>query len=349
MYSQVLIYYFSGTGNARNAAVWFGDEAKKHGLDFEMINIAKVDREDIFAPDTDTLVGFISPTHGFHFPRITTSFIGKFPLNNGGSAFVMNRRAGLRIGKIFIPGLSGILHYWCWIVLRLKGYSVKGLYPVDLPSNWLSIHPAVRKKGVDKIYNHIEPRVRLFARKMIAGKRSYRALYDIIQDLLIAPVALGYVYVGRYLFAKSFIASNQCNMCGLCEKSCPVRAIKEVDGRMYWTLKCESCMKCMNECPHQAIESAHGFIVVVATALTITVGYLLDLMLTSDLFSDWTWLQNGWIRFAIKSILLIPFLVQAYKLMHWLKQFKSWNKFFIHTSLSHLKFWKRYQAPKLRL
>ena len=61
------------------------------------------------------------------------------------------------------------------------------------------------------------------------------ALYDIIQDTLISPVAIGYMYAGRYFFAKSFITSSDCDNCPICEKTCPVNAIKQVDGRMFWT------------------------------------------------------------------------------------------------------------------
>lgn len=56
-----------------------------------------------------------------------------------------------------------------------KGFSIVGLYPVDLPSNWISLHPSLKKTGIDIIYEKIEPKVRDFAKK-IAQKMQFKAL-----------------------------------------------------------------------------------------------------------------------------------------------------------------------------
>ena len=68
-FHKVLIYYFSGTGNAKNTAFWIGDEVKKQGIDLQIINIAKIQDQDISRPEENTLIGFISPTHGFFIFR----------------------------------------------------------------------------------------------------------------------------------------------------------------------------------------------------------------------------------------------------------------------------------------
>ena len=345
-YKKVIIYYFSGTGNAKNTALWIADEAKRKGMDFEIINIAKTNNQEIPKPVDNTLIGFISPTHGFHFPEIMRKFIYGFPKTNNCSAFIVNTRAGLRIGKLFLPGLSGVLHYWSSLILIRKGFKIVGLQAVDLPSNWLFIHPAVRKKGTDLMYQRVEPIVRQFAKNIINGKKVYRALYDIIQDTLISPVAIGYMYVGRYFFAKSFIASSDCDNCGICEKTCPVNAIKQVNGRMFWTYKCESCMKCMNNCPQKAIETAHGFILVFVFLLVALLKYSLKQLLTIEPFKDLYWLQTGVMEFLIFSVIFIPFLILAYRIMHWLLKFKVFERLVVYTSLSRFKFWGRYNPPK---
>ncbi len=250
-YNRIILYYFSGTGNAKNTAFWIADEAKKLGFEADIINITT--NKKISQPQENTLIGFISPTHGFHFPGIMRKFIRRFPNAKNCSTFVMNTRAGLRAGKIFIPGLSGVLHYWAALILYSKGFKIVGLQPVDLPSNWLSLHPAIREKGIKRIYQHIEPKVRNFAQKILNGKISYRALFDIIQDIIVSPLSILYIFFGKYLFAKSFIASSECTLCGLCENACPVQAIKRIDNRMFWTTQCGSCMKYMNHCLQKAI------------------------------------------------------------------------------------------------
>lgn len=42
-----------------------------------------------------------------------------------------------------------------------------------------------------------------FAKAMLEGKRDFRALWDLPQDLLIGPISLDYYFIGRFLFAKS--------------------------------------------------------------------------------------------------------------------------------------------------
>ncbi len=347
-YKKLVIYYFSGTGNAKNTASWIGDEAKRKGIDIEIINIALIDYRKLQKPADNTLVGFCSPTHGFHFPEIMRKFIYNFPKVNNCDAFILNTRAGIRIRNLFLPGLSGILHYWVSVLLMMKGFAITGLFPVDLPSNWISIHPSFRKKGTDLIYQHIEPKVRKFAADILNGNKRFRALYDIIQDLLVSPVAIGYIFCGRYFFAKSFIASHDCDDCGLCLKSCPVKAIKKIDGRMFWTHKCESCMKCMNTCPKRAIETAHGFITLACIITSVGMGSVINTVLSVPDYSNWHWLQNGSIKFLIWSTVVLPILFLSYRFMHRLLKYKFFERLVVYTSLTKFRFWGRYKPTKYR-
>jgi len=68
--NKIIVYYFAGTGNAKNSALWIKDEVEKIGREVEIFDIAKIDITAIPIPEEGTIVGFISPTHGFHFPEI---------------------------------------------------------------------------------------------------------------------------------------------------------------------------------------------------------------------------------------------------------------------------------------
>lgn len=347
-YDALTIYYFSGTGNAKNTAIWIQEEACKIGLKVELFDIAENFSQQLAEPDENSLIGFISPTHGFHFPKIMRRFIKQFPKSKNCSAFVANTRAGTRIGRKTIVGLSGVLHYWSYVVLKRKGYKIVGLFPVDLPSNWISLHPAFRKAGTKIIYENSERKVRRFARELSNGGQNYRALFDIVQDMVIAPVSVLYDLFGKYFFSKSFIASSHCNNCNLCMTSCPVGAIKEVNGRKYWTLQCESCMKCMNECPRKAIETAHGFLFLVFVVTTVFLWFLSDILLEMPVLENWLWLKDRSVLFGLKSILIFPFLFIGYRLMHWLMRFSLFERLFVISSFTHYRFWGRYNLRKLR-
>jgi len=81
-------------------------------------------------------------------------------------------------------------------------------------------------------------------------------------DLLLMPIAIMYYIYGRFILSKTFIATQDCNACGLCIEACPVNAISFKNNRPYWSFNCESCMHCMNHCPTRAIETPHFFITI---------------------------------------------------------------------------------------
>ena len=335
---KLYLYFFSGTGNARQTALWMQEEASCKGWETISYELGR-DMGLPPVPEEGAMVGFISPTHGFHFPAIMRRFIRRFPRAMKGRAFVMNTRAGLRIGKVFLPGLSGLVHVVSALVLRLKGYSIVGLQPVDLPSNWISIHPAVRMTGVKLMHERLEPKVKRFTGEILEGKRRYKALVSLPFDVAIIPIALGYLLVGRFFLAKTFFASHSCDNCGLCIESCAVGAIKEKEGRMFWTWRCESCMKCMNICPQQAIQTPHGFVALIIKASYIVFGLLLLRL---------PWLATKGIATLVISVIMILVLYLVYRGMHYLLRFRAIERLMVWTSLSWLPFWGRYHARKLK-
>lgn len=257
--SSLVVYYFSGTGNARTVASWLCEAASRKKIASRMINIADIDRRHVAAPDPDALVAFVSPVHGFNYPPIMVHFLFHFPKGKN-AVLLLNTRAGMKIGKVATPGLSGVTFYLASLFLLLKGYTINAHYPVNLPSNWMSIHPSLNARTVQFLFDKYRAKVTAFAERALDGKKNFKGLIEIVQDAIIAPITLGYYLVGRFFFAKSFYASRECDNCGVCIKGCPVHAIKEVGGRPYWRYTCESCMKCMSTCPKRAIETAHGFV-----------------------------------------------------------------------------------------
>ena len=344
-FQKLKIYYFSGTGNAANVAKWFADEAGNLGLENEIVNIADLRGKVINRESENTLIGICSPTHGFNFPPITLKFIFRFPRGRN-KVFIMNTRAGMKLWKIHTIGLSGLAQLLSALVFLFKGYRIVGMRPVDLPSNWISIHPGIRKKVVVSIFRRCERNTRRFARHILQGKKRYRALFDIVQDLAISPIALGYYFVGRYILAKSFIATHDCTLCNLCVKSCPVQAIRILDRRPYWTFKCESCMKCMNSCPQRAIQTAHG-LVIGSLYLLFTIGMEWLYFYSVDHLPEGTFrtiMQSGSMEFLVASALCIPFLLVAYRLVHFLMRYRIFERIVSYTSLTIFRFWRRYRA-----
>jgi ferredoxin/flavodoxin len=335
-YKRVVIFYFSGTGNAKRIALWLAEFAAKQEIDCQSFNIARLERSSIEDLDPDALIVIISPIHGFNFPKITLDFIRHFPKGKN-NIVLMNTRAGMKIGSYITPGLTGIAFIFSSVILKLKGYKIVGQIPFDMPSNWISIHPSLNSNTVKYLHKENYSRVEKHANMLFSGKKDFHAYRDIIQDILIAPIALGYYLVGRFVFSKSYYASNDCDNCGLCVKQCPVKAIKLVNDRPYWTFNCESCMKCMNSCPKNAIETAHGLMVGTSIFSSVLLTYILYNMMKINIQSEFfRWILFNAVFFALLWIL--------YRVQHILLRNRFISKWIAFTSLTHYSFWGRYKS-----
>jgi len=346
MDEKLRLYYFSGTGNARNVAHWFGEVAEQKGVNTGVTDIAGIDRKNIEKPEPGSMIGFISPTHGFNYPPAMMYFIFRFPRSKGNRVFLMNTRAGMKLSKWFLPGLSGLALWLSALVLLMKGYKIVGLRSIDLPSNWISFHPGLKEQVVASIYEHCKKVTVAFAVKILQGKHAYTAFRDIIQDLLISPIAVGYFFMGRFILAKSFYANENCDKCDLCINNCPVKAILTVDNRPFWSYRCESCMRCMNNCPKRAIDTAHGYII--GIMILLNMGIMV-----------WFWqgvgnfihipADNGWAKFAVTVtgwVLTFVVMVVSYRIYHYLLRIPGIRDLFYYTSVTRFKFWRRYKLSK---
>jgi len=343
-WKSLYIFYISGTGNARASSEWIADEAIKRGL---KTVVQRIDRlENVIMPTVEEkpLIGFAFPTHGFNAAPIMLKFIAGFPTNLCRDVFLLNTRAGMKLYKLFMPGLSGVALLLPAFILWLKGYKCIGFRPVDLPSNWIPLHPGLKKKVIESIFSRCEEIVRKFAHKIFNGKKVYRGLYSLPVDLLISPLALGYYIGGRFFLSKTFIANYNCDECGICIKECPTSSIKFVGNRPYWKLTCESCMRCLNRCPRNAIEAAHGMAVVFWLIFSAVNTQVLLFIHTLNLQPDFWWWKIAADIIGIGGMILIAALL--YRIMHYAMGFKPISYLVRFTSLTALPFWRRYKFNK---
>ncbi len=349
-YNKLIIYYFSGTGNAKNASLWILKSAEEKGLKTQLINIDRF--ESIERPDIieKTLIGFCSPTHGFNLPPIVLKFIRKFPKVKNADVFILNTRAGMKLHKFFIPGLSGLAQILPALILKIKGYRIIGMQPLDLPSNWIFFHPGLKEKVIHSIFNRCNNIVNDFAIKIISGRKSFKALLSLPIDIAVVPISLGYYFIGRFFLAKTLIATDACNSCEKCVKQCPVKAITMVNERPFWSYKCESCMRCVNNCSQRAIETMHSYATLLIFISSLVISPLLIAMLKYigawDLVNKSIVTENIWL--VIDAFIFLLFVFLTYRILHFLMRYKIFNNVITYTSLSKYKFWRRYKAPKIR-
>ena len=66
--NAIKIFYFSGTGNAKQVAQWFSGLAAENSVDCQLFDIAKTDVRSIDYINSEDLVFIIAPIHGFNYP-----------------------------------------------------------------------------------------------------------------------------------------------------------------------------------------------------------------------------------------------------------------------------------------
>ncbi len=340
---QLIIYYFTGTGNALAASRWIAEVFSTRQIPAKIVKITPSLQIDTAELSEKTLVGFCYPTHGFNAPPVVINFLLRFPKSNL-PVFLLNTRAGMKLSKLFLPGLSGLAQLLPALILKLKGYNICGWQPMDLPSNWISIHPGLRQKVVDSIFQRCERKTKNFAKKMLSGKKVHKGLISLPVDLAISPVSIGYYFFGRFALSKTFVAGNLCDGCSLCAKQCPVQAIQMKNERPFWTQKCESCMHCMNICPKKTIQTPHLFVVIIWWLVFSVIPVFILLKIAPA----GSFIQNNVDLFLWLFILLtgLPILFFSYRILHFLLRFGFFNKIITYTSLTRLPFWRRYFAPK---
>lgn len=350
-YANLLLIYYSGTGNSKRVCEWMAEKASERGIRTHTVSYDKFDSSELQNFEGKTLIGFFSATHGFNMPHSMLNFLLHFRWLKGSDIFIGNTRAGMKLWKLFLLGLSGVALYLPALFMILKGYKLRSMYSVDLPSNWISLHPGLRKKVVDSIVDRCRRLSFAYIEKVLDGRRPFLKAFILLPlDALIAPVALGYYFIGRFLIAKSFIANDACNSCGLCAKQCPTQSILFIKDKPFWKFSCESCMHCMNYCPHRAIETAHSFVFLLLALMTWLINPLIGRSLTYLMHTAGQ--EQGIIYellyFILKwGIMLLTFAL-GYCGLHYVMRFPSINRILSYTFFSRWNFWRRYHIPAER-
>jgi len=336
--NAIKFFYFSGTGNAKQTALWFSELAAEKNIDCQLFDIAKTDVRSIDYINPEDLVIFISPIHGFNYPKIALDFIRRFPEGKN-RVVLMCTGGGIRLGRIITPGMAGAAFMLSSLILWKKGYKNVGQIIFDMPTNWISLHPAMREKGAKFVFEKNHALVKKHFEKLYAGKKDFTALNRIVADAIVAIPSFAYLFWGRFFMSKTLYASHKCNNCNLCVKECPVKAIKIINQRPFWTYKCESCMKCLNICPVHAIEAAHGLVALVFYVWIAGSAVLMGLF--PNLFQHWL------IDFLIIDVpLFFGSLFLLYRVQHLLLKNRIVAKIISFTSLTRYKFWGRYILNK---
>ena len=349
-HSRVTMTAYSGTGNALTAARWFAERAEAAGAQADVTLMDHQTGPPSFGNDDGRiLLGFLYSTHGFCVPWTMLKLMARVPRRAGRPAdvFLLNTRGGLKAGPLLLPGLSGIALLLPWLWFMVLGYRVVGMRPLDMPSSWHQLHPALSDASVRAILARRHQQVDALADALLSGRTHRRGWFTLPIDLALIPVTFGYLTVGRFGLAKLQVASTDCDGCQLCVKMCPTQAIEMRAGRPHWTLRCEACMRCYSICPHRSVQTCLLYALILLAPWFGLVDWVhaqvwphVVALPTAAAAPAMLLYLLGWIAVTLL------FTVGCYAVLSWMMRISWLNRAINFASVT--RFFRRYLAPGVK-
>ena len=363
-YRAAVFYVMSGTGNTYLASRWIEDIFKQHNIKARVVLIEDADFINDVKPGPDALMGLLFPTHGFMPPWSMIKFLFRIPKQPGMKVFCAATRGALKFGPLQIPGAAGFATFFAALLMAFKGYRVKAVFSLDMPSNFINFHWGLHPKNVDQISDRARSRLKLLVPRILNGQRIlftrnnlWESLWCVLLFWLIPIYPVLYLIFARLFMAKVMFSNNNCIGCGMCAWLCPNNAIlmKKAGSkkRPFWTYHCENCMRCMGYCRKKAVEAGHSWAVALYFITAIPVISFL-----------WVWLHQSLNFYPVISgywtiemvyvfnslVYLIYFwaaVILSYCLFWYLLRYSFFKTLFTMTTLTH--YYRRYHHPQTRL
>lgn len=235
---KTTIYYFSATGNSLVVA---RDLAKELG-GADIVPLARVLNG---GQDTSSdAVGIVFPVYMFGLPLVVARFLRSLKVKPGAYVFTIATFGG-------IPGRATML---AKKILAGHGVGLNSGFGVLMPGNYTPLYGAIPAEKQNGMFEAEKRRIKEIADAVRQRKTGIFEERPIIANTLLYLI----LYKGGSsqipLSDRSFLVTDSCTSCGLCEKICPVSNIKMAEGRPEWSHHCEQCMACLQWCPVEAIQ-----------------------------------------------------------------------------------------------
>jgi len=361
-YKDAIFYVMSGTGNTYRLAGWMQEIITRYNGTSKVVMIEDADFDNELKQPLYSLVGLLFPTHGFMPPWSMIKFLFRLPKKKGAPAMCVATRGRINVfGPLFIPGAAGFATFIAAAIMLLKGYRIRAIFSLDMPSNFNNFHWGLHPKNVDAISKKTLGKLERLMARIIDGHRLwftwnnlYEALWCVLLFWLIPllPILLpiGYLLFGRLFMAKLMFSNNQCVGCGMCAKFCPNKAIlmKDIGNkkRPYWTYHCEVCLRCMGYCKKKAVEAGHSWAILLYFLVSVpAMSYLLSRL--NELYYK---IPRLGYYLPYEIIYIIDFftaLIISYWVFWHLMRIPAVNTLFTYTTLT--RYYRRYHHPDAKL
>ena len=236
-----MIFYFSGTGNSL-----YITEKIKESQDERTFDISKeMKKEELnYVLKENEKIGFIFPVYFYGVPNIVSDFINRLSINNSKKTYIYS--------IITCGGSTEGANKMFGNLIKMKGLELKGNFSILMPDNYILLSEVPNEEKQKSIIKRADESIIKINNSIIKEEKGETIDKGVIPNL-ITTIAYPLYRKGRK--TKKFKVEEKCIGCSLCEKICPVGAIKLVEGKPMWIKEdCVHCLGCINRCPVKAIQ-----------------------------------------------------------------------------------------------
>jgi ferredoxin len=255
---SIELYYFSGTGNSLHVAREMQRRIPEANLNpmIRMLHFSAI-------KTSAGAVGFVFPNFCLTIPIPVYEFLHKADLASARYLFAVCTRGGSQTEAFeYIDE-----------ILKVQGKALNARLDINMPwnhcfgkENLPGMNSAERIAQLEaKMQSQLDDFCRfILAREPYLHKEA--GDYEISAGMklfdFLVPKSLNYkAHETMYRKLVHFLASSQCNGCGICAKVCLNEKIELVGKKPIWKEKvaCYACFACINYCPRQAIQVQSRF------------------------------------------------------------------------------------------
>jgi ferredoxin len=233
---NVIIYYFSGTGNTLLIVKKMEEVFRKLNIKISIVNILHAEAEQV---SLDKTIGIAFPVACLSTYPLVWDFLNNLPDGQGTEVFMVDTMAGF----------SGLVGGQVRRLLLNKNYSPLGAKEIIMPTN-LNYKEINEEKNSIVIEKGTE-QAKYFVHDLVYGISKWKAL-PVLPKLMnkLNMEDKAWSHLAKKI--RFSIDNIKCIRCGLCFKACPVDNI-EMEEYPEYLDKCQFCLRCISFCPTEAI------------------------------------------------------------------------------------------------